>query len=437
MKYILNIVTTALFLLGTTVFAQHERIHMPGDAGTSAMTHSFSLNLPANRNGSGTAWQPDSSPMYGYMLHLKKWMFMYHGNLFLRYNNQDITQKGSRGDAGFDAPNWIMGMGQRRIGDKGLFRFNTMFSLDPFTVGGRGYPLLFQTGETWEGKRLVDRQHPHNLFSELSVGYTQMINEDIDIISYLAFPGEPALGPVAFMHRVSALNNPDAPLSHHWQDATHITFGVATLGVRYKIFKLETSNFTGREPGEERLGFDQPRFDSYAYRLSVNPKVNWAMQVSHALIKSPERIEVYEDVRRITASLLHNNSFNAGKSNLTSAFIWGLNNHEEGPQEHSFTLESNLQLNKTAVYGRYEWVQKSPEELNLSRYENIEVFNINTLTLGFNYTILSRFNTNLIAGAQGSVFATDRILELNYGKNPLSAEVYIRITPGLMNMTGK
>ena len=175
MKYISKTVTIALFLLTTVVFAQHEGMHMPGDTNTSAMTHSFSLNLPANRNGSGTAWQPDASPMYGYMLHLKKWMFMYHGNLFLRYNHQDITQKGSRGDAGFDAPNWIMGMGQRRVGDKGLFRFNTMFSLDPFTVGGMGYPLLFQTGETWEDKRLVDRQHPHNLFSELSVGYTQMI----------------------------------------------------------------------------------------------------------------------------------------------------------------------------------------------------------------------------------------------------------------------
>jgi hypothetical protein len=31
------------------------------------------------------------------------------------------------------------------------------------------------------------------------------------------------------MHRPSQ-HDPDAPIGHHWQDSTHITFGVATLG---------------------------------------------------------------------------------------------------------------------------------------------------------------------------------------------------------------
>lgn len=133
------------------------------------MSHSFSLNLPMNRNGSGTAWQPDATPMYGYMWHSKKWMFMAHGNIALRYNSQDATSKGSRGSAKVDAPNWFMLMGQRRVGARGLFHFSTMVSLDAI-FGGNGYPLLFQTGETYQGKPLVDRQHPHDLFSELSIG---------------------------------------------------------------------------------------------------------------------------------------------------------------------------------------------------------------------------------------------------------------------------
>ena len=235
------------------------------------MSHAFSLNLPMNRNGSGTGWLPDASPMYGNMYHSKKWMYMLHYNLFLRYTAQDFSNKGSRGGDAFDAPNWLMFMGQRKVDSKGLFHFSSMFSLDPVTEGGDGYPLLFQSGEAYKGKPLVDRQHPHDLFSELSVSYAHAFSKNTDVFVYLAYPGEPALGAVAFMHRPSALYNPDAPLSHHWVDATHITFGVATLGIRLGQFKIEGSSFTGREPNEKRFDFDKPRFDSWSGRLSYNP----------------------------------------------------------------------------------------------------------------------------------------------------------------------
>src|SRR5205823_1974820 len=144
-------------------------------------------------------------------------------------------------------------------------------SLDPLTIGGSGYPLLFQTGESWQGKPLVDYQHPHDLFSELSVTYSHAINKNSNIFAYLGFPGEPALGPTAFMHRPSSFSNPDAPIGHHWQDATHITFGVGTLGFVYNDFKLDASIFTGREPDENRYDFDTPRFDSFSGRLTFNP----------------------------------------------------------------------------------------------------------------------------------------------------------------------
>jgi len=266
------------------------------------MRHAFSLNLPMSRNGSGTGLLPYASPMYGVMYHSKKWMYMLHGNFFLRYNNQDFTNEGSRGDDKMDAPNWIMFMGQRKVGNKGLFHFNTMFSLDAITVGGNGYPLLFQSGEAFMGKPLVDRQHPHDLFSELSVSYSYAFSKKTDVFIYAAYPGEPALGAVAFMHRPSSLHNPDAPLSHHWVDATHITFGVATLGVRYGQFKIEGSSFTGSEPNDKRFNFDKPTFDSWSSRLSFNPSTNWALQVSHGYLKSPEELHTYENVNRTTAS---------------------------------------------------------------------------------------------------------------------------------------
>lgn len=397
------------------------------------MSHAYSLNLPMNRNGSGTGWLPDTSPMYGYMLHSKKWMYMIHGNIFVRYNNQDIGNRGTRGDTKVDAPNWFMAMGQRRVGQKGLFHFNAMFSLDPL-FGGDGYPLLFQTGETFEDKPLVDRQHPHNLFSELSIAYTQSFTKDIDAFVYFGYPGEPALGPVAFMHRPSSLNNLDSPLGHHWQDATHITFGVATVGFRYKILKLDASIFTGREPGEARYGFDEAKFDSYSYRLTVNPTKTISAQVSKAFIKSPEAVEPDEDVDRTTASVIHTLPLTGENHFLSSTFVWGYNDSGDDHQENSFTLESNLQLDRFAVYGRLENVEKSASELLLDTFEDHDLFRINALTLGLNYTIIRHWNTNLAIGAQGTLYSADERLDPIYGNSPKSLEIYMRISPVLMNM---
>lgn len=398
------------------------------------MSHSYSLNLPMNRNGSGTGWLPDNSPMYGYMVHSKKWMYMFHGNIVLRYNKQDISDKGTRGDSKVDAPNWFMAMGQRRVGMKGLFHFNVMLSLDPI-FGADGYPMLFQTGESYNGKPLVDRQHPHDLFSELSVAYTQSFTKDFDAFVYFGYPGEPALGPVAFMHRPSSMNIPNATLGHHWSDATHITFGVATLGFRYKIFKVDGSLFTGREPNEERYDFDEPKFDSYSYRLTINPCRSLSMQVSQGFINSPEELDPDEDVNRTTASINHSMQLHGENHFLTSAFVWGYNDSGDSHKENSFTLESNLQLDRFAVYGRYENIDKSAEELSLEEeFDHATIFNVNAVTVGMNYTIFRQFKTNFTLGAQGTFYTADSALDPIYGKNPMSAEVYLRISPTLMNM---
>lgn len=409
--------------------SMHNNTHSNGPG--IPMTHLYSLSLPMNRNGSGTGWLPDESPMNGYMLHTGKWMLMFHGSIFLRYTSTDITREGTKGLSRWDAPNWFMGMAQRRVGSNGLVKFSLMLSLDRLTEGGDGYPLLYQSGETWEGKPLVNRQHPHDLFAELSAGYTHRFSKDIDATGYFGYPGEPALGPVAFMHRVSSSNNPDAPLSHHWQDASHITFGVATLGLRYKILRLEGSAFNGSEPDEERWGFDKMKLNSYSYRLSVNPAPDFALQFSQGFIKSPEALEPGVDVTRTTASVIHSHNFNSMR-NISSTFAWGYNDKGHGHTEHSFLLESNLQLNRLAVYGRYEFVQKDPEELSLEGFEHNTKFGINALTLGTNYRLFSFSNTNVALGVQGSLYFSPRELQPVYGKNPLSAQLYIKLYPADM-----
>src|ERR1051326_8918033 len=393
------------------------------------MPNSFSINLPMSRDGSGTSWMPDATPMYMYMWMKHRSMLMLHGNIFLRYIKQDLFNIGSRGGHHFDAPNWFMGMYNRYVGAKGLFNATAMMSLDPVTVTAAGYPLMFQSGEAYKGKKLVDRQHPHDLFSGLSIAYTQMLNKNADLFVYFGYPGEPALGPPAFMHRISAMNNPNAPLSHHWQDATHITFGVGTLGFRYRNFKVEGSIFSGREPDEHRYDFDKMRFDSYSYRLSFNPWSTLALQFSQGFIHSPESLEPQINITRTTASILYSRWLNGKNSNVTQSLIWGMNHSKNGGNKNSVLYEANLQLNKQAVYWKYEFVQKSSEELDLQTEFGERNFNINAGTVGYNQTICKSSYFQLAAGAQATINFPPRALHTLYGKTPLGGELYLQMKP--------
>ncbi len=410
-----------------------EGMDMSTDKSESPMSHALSLNLPMNRDGSGTAWLPDASPMYGYMVHAKSWMFMFHGNIFARYNKQDISGQGSRGGERWDAPDMIMAMAQRKVGTNGLLHFNLMMSTDAIVTGGYGYPLLFQTGESWKNQPLVDRQHPHDLFSELSVSYAYALSKKSDFFIYVGYPGEPALGPVTFMHRPSGMFNPDAPIGHHWEDATHITFGVATLGYRYGEFKLEASSFTGREPDENRYNFEKPLFDSWSGRLSYNPGQNWAFQVSHGFVKSPEALRPDENVNRTTASATFVQS--VGKtSNISATLLWGQNKVSDQPSSNAVLLEATLKMKKLALYSRYEWVQKSVEELNLDpSYGNSDLlFSIHMITAGASYDLFSIAHVIVAGGAQMSYYKSPEALKSLYGKSPLAGEIFLHFYPGKM-----
>lgn len=402
-----------------------------------SMSHVYSVNLPMERNGSGTAWLPDASPMYSHMIHKNGWMYMLHYNLFVRYNKQDLTNKGSRGNTKIDAPDFVMLMAQHQVGENGLFHYSIMSSLDALT-GSNGYPLLFQSGEAYKGKPIVDRQHPHDLFSELSVSYAQALSQMADIYAYLGYPGEPALGPVAFMHRPSAMDNPDAPISHHWADATHVTFGVATIGVRYGLFKIEASSFTGREPNENRYDFDRPRFDSWSGRLSFNPTANWALQLSHGFIKSPELLQPGEDVKRTTASAIYSKTLSSNGT-VNAAAVWGVNKSNDHEGENALLFEGEWRKNKWALHSRYEWVQKGIEELSLNEntYGKNAVFAVNALTAGFNYDLLKLGGSRLAGGGQWTLYHADERLDPLYGHNPFAVEVYLRLYPAMSYMKMK
>jgi hypothetical protein len=408
-------------------------MHETSGSVMKGMSSGLSRSLSMSRDGSGTAWLPDASPMYAIMVHRQKWMFMFHGDVFIRYDRQDIGNAGSRGGDKWDAPDMLMAMAQRKVGKKGLLHFNLMMSADALIAGGSGYPLLFQTGESWHGQPLVDRQHPHDLFSELSASYAYELSAKSDLYLYAGYPGEPALGPVTFMHRPSGEFMPDAPIGHHWADATHITFGVATVGYRYGKFKLEGSSFTGREPDENRYNFDKPLFDSWSGRLSYNPSENWALQISRGYIKSPEALRPEEDIDRSTASATYLYPITSAKY-FTATALWGQNITAGQQASNAALLEAIFKLQKLALYMRYEWVQKSGEELNLdpAAYNAASIFPLNTITAGAGYDLFKISSIIVAGGAQISVSHSSNSLQNLYGQNPVSGEVYLHIYPSML-----
>jgi hypothetical protein len=342
-----------------------------GHAGHGGMEMRSTVNIgePMTREGSGTSWLPDSSPMHASMKMFSDGsMLMFHGSMFFRYtqigSDRVVSAAGKGSRSRFDAPSMFMAMYSKPINERSQIGLRAMVSLDPLIERGYGYPLLYQSGELYRGEPLHDRQHPHDFFSELAATYSYKFDDKNSFFIYAGYPGEPAIGPPAFMHRPSAANNPDAPIGHHWQDATHITFGVVTAGFTHKDIKFEASAFKGTEPDENRWNFDAPKLNSFSGRLSWNPTRELALQVSHAYLRYPERSEPdLKVMRRTTASAIFNRKFD-DKTNWSNSLIWGQNHSDEG-RSNAFLFESNYEFAKNSVFGRLEQVQKNAHELVL------------------------------------------------------------------------
>jgi len=391
------------------------------------MRSSIDLADPMSREGSGTSWLPDSSPMYARMFMFDDNMLMLHGAIFPRYTNVSTR----RGDDRIDAPNWIMAMYSHPLGDSAQIGGRLMMSLDPLTEGGRGYPLLFQSGESWHDEPLHDRQHPHDLFDELSLSLSQKFGHDFSGYVYFGYPGEPALGPPTFMHRPSAMDDPDAPLGHHWQDSTHVTFGVATAGLVWSNVKIEGSIFTGREPDEDRYNFDQPEFDSYSGRLSWNPTQNLALQVSYGYIKSPEALEPDLKRHRTTASVIYNLPLGQD-TNWSNTFVWGQNHDTGEGKTQSFLVESDYQNGRNTVYLRWERVEKSGHELVLKPPEESEIFPVSGYTIGYVRDLSHGKGIDIGLGTQFTFNGRPDNLDRYYGDDlGYAFQFFLRIRPSL------
>src|SRR5580693_1972198 len=287
---------------------------MPNMSGMT-MNDAALSSMPSFHASSGTAWQPASVTHPLWMFSRGGWQFMFHGTVFITYNQQG----GPRGEGKAESTNYLMTMQQHRLGS-GMILLRQMFSAESLTSPHPGFPELFQTGETYHGQPLVDHQHPHNVFAELAVLYTVPVSDKVTWLLYGGPSAEPALGPVTYMHRQSASELPMAPLSHHLQDSTHTSFGVVTTGLVIDRVKLEGSAFNGHEPNEERWSIQPAALDSWSVRGSVAPDRNWTAQYSIGHLDHPEALEPWNQWRQ-TASVEYNRPLVSG--NWATSLVWG------------------------------------------------------------------------------------------------------------------
>ena len=393
------------------------------------------LGVPMEREGSGTSWQPDSAPEYGSMHETPASMLMTHYAAFPRY----VETGSTRGSRRFDAPNWLMVMGSQKMGPNAQLGYHAMISLDPLTENRVGYPLLYQTGETAYGAPLHDRQHPHDLFSELSASYSVKTGTRSSAFLYLGYPGEPALGPPTYMHRPIAYDMADAPIGHHWQDASHVTFGVATAGYDFGRFKIEGSAFTGTEPNEFRYNFDRTHLDSYSGRLSWNPSANVALQISNGYIKSPEALDPGVDQHRTTASLLYNKPLGYESNWYVGAVIGQNRLTDKSPTSNAYLLETDYRRNGNAYYARFERVQKAGHELVLPNpFVAAALFDVGSYSFGYVRDLNRQVNgTRIGLGAQITFAPKSTGLDPYYGSGtPTSFQVFLRLRPTATTMSG-
>ncbi|HLF96835.1 MAG TPA: cupredoxin family protein [Methylococcaceae bacterium] len=355
------------------------------------------------------------------------WSMMFHGVL----KGLATEQGGPRGDSSVFLSG-DFGLGASRQLGPGTLELTAMLTPDPL-MGPRGYPLLFQTGETADGKTpLVDRQHPHDLFMELSASYTHPVTDNTTVRAYFGWPGEPALGPAAPDHRFSGVNIPDVPISHHWMDSTHISFGVATLGVAWKNWALEGSVFNGREPDEHRWNIETRPWTSQSVRLTFNPSDNWSMQVSHGFLASPRQLFPESDTDRTTASITYHKK--GDRYEWETLFGWGRNVNTPakspipapGNTLDAFMLESTLVLDKThTLFTRVERVDE--DGLFFRRDDPLagKIFTVNKLEVGYVYNFPKMGHIRLGLGVAGSVHVIPHELEDRYTSSPVAGFTFL------------
>jgi hypothetical protein len=422
-----------LFVLGAPAVSLAQAVDPPADqrgmsmpmaAGQSMAMPSNPLGIDHTRDGSGTSWLPDASPMQGAMSQHGPWMLMLHGNAFVQF----IDAAGDRGDHQLGSVNWIMGMAQRPWGG-GQLQFRGMLSAELLTVGKCGYPDLLQSGEACNGASLHDRQHPHDLFMELAADYRRAFTGSLAFEIYGGPSGEPALGPTAFPHRLSSMGSPIAPISHHWLDSSHVSFGVVTGGLYGRKWKAEASVFNGREPDDNRYDFDFGALNSYSGRFWLLPTAAWAIQVSagHLTQADSHGTGPRENVDRVTASATYQRLVNDRVWATTIA--WG-QNRQGGQTSAAMLVETTAEVSRLSeVFARGEIVGKTPAELVLP-LDGDQAFTVSKIEIGYTRWVAEQRGLRFgIGGSAGLSIVPSALASFYGGRSASEFTVFLNVRP--------
>jgi len=400
--------------------AQMDHARMThGDAGTGhEMTGAYGP-YAMSREASGTAWQPDSSIHGGVHASAGDWMLMGHATLNLVYD----WQEGPRGNDKTFVSGMLMGSARRDFANGNTLQFRAMLSPDPF-MGRRGYPLHLAAGETADGVvPLVDRQHPHDFFMELSASYSVRLGERDSFFLYAGLPGEPAFGPPAFMHRMSIMDSPEAPITHHWLDSTHITFGVLTAGFVHDAVKIEASRFHGREPDEHRYDIETGSLDSTSVRLSWNPTTNLALQASWAHLVSPEQLEPDENQTRWSASAIYTRRI-GDRGWWSTTLAWGRRSAEHD-QLDAFAIEGAVNYDDWTLFGRAEFAEQN--ELLVVGGHHGPTFDVGKFSIGALRDFRVAEHVRIGVGGLYAFNFVPAQLEALYDGDPNGAMLFVRL----------
>ncbi|MDY6923262.1 MAG: hypothetical protein SWI22_04790 [Pseudomonadota bacterium] len=401
----------------------HQGHDMTADARREGHVMTSPLGAwPMTRDASGTSWQPDLSEHGGVHATRGDWSLMGHALLNLTHD----WQNGPRGADKTFVSGMIMGSARRDFADGSVLNLRAMLSPDPF-MGKDGFPLLLAAGETADGVTpLVDRQHPHELVMELSASYARRLTDTDSIFAYIGLPGEPAFGPPAFMHRMSAMDSPEAPITHHWLDSTHIVFGVATLGWVRDGIKLEASSFRGREPDEDRYDIERPELDSWSVRASWNPAPAWSLQASYADVTAPEQLEPGEDETKWSASAIHARRFGADGW-WSSTLAWGRKTNEHDESKDAWLLETAVSPNdRWTVFARAERIE-TDELLPGPGGGHGDLYTVAKASVGAVHDWRLAENVRFGLGALYSLNRIPAALEPAYGGDPDGGMVFVRL----------
>jgi hypothetical protein len=399
-----------------TDHSQMSHMEMGHSGHHMAMTGAFG-SYPMERESSGTAWQPDMSEHKGIHVMSGDWTFLLHGGINFVYD----WQEGPRGNQKAFLGGHFLGIARHPLGG-GVLQFRTILSPEPL-MGRRGFPELLASGETANGvDRLIDRQHPHDFIGELSGSYSLPLSERSSIFVYGGLPGEPAFGPPAYLHRESIMDSPEAPITHHWLDSTHVSFGVVTAGLIFDRVKVEASRFNGREPDQHRWNIETGPLDSTAARLSWNPTPELALQASWAHLVHPEQLEPGVNQTRWSASVLYTREL-APNWRFAGTLAWGRRIAEHHTDD-ALAAEATVKHDLWTLFARGE----SVENRELVQGQDEPAYRVGKLSLGVIRDFQIADHLALGAGGLFSVnFVPDGLSPLYRGHNPAGAMGFVRL----------